>query len=177
MTLNSEAVSRDSAFTPRLACNSIQTATRLSSLPQHAWVHTCFPPACWLIFISWVHLNRKILNFLILPFLLEPYAPAVHSDARQGKRREATKWLGTQSYQAVGKGSRVGEIQRSNVSGFLIEKRFPNLFNSTLKCIYNPRLPELSTETVIPILSAAQLGWFIFFFNVICHQTRSYVFT
>lgn len=66
--------------------------------------------------------------------------------------------FGTQSYQAVEKESRVGEIQRSNVSGFLIQKRFPNLLNNTLKCIYNPGLLELSTETVIPIFSGAQLG-------------------
>lgn len=155
MTLNSEAVSLDSAFTPRFAHNSIETATWLSSLPQHAWVHTCFPRACWLIFISWVHLNRKILNFLILPFLLASRA-AVHSDARQGKRWEAKKWLGTQSYQVTEKEGRVGEIQRSNVPGFLIEKRFPNLLNSTLKCIYNPRRLEPSTETVTSIFSGAQ---------------------
>lgn len=104
--------------------------------------------------------------------------PAVHSDARQGKRREARKWLGTQSYQDVEKESRVGEIQRSNVSGFLIEKRFPNLLNSTLKCICNPRLSEPSTKTVISIFSGAQLGWFIFFQcyltsdKVICFYVR-----
>lgn len=73
-----------------------------------------------------------------------------NSDARQGKRWEAKNWLGTQSYQVTKKEGRVGEIQRSNVSGFLIEKRFPNLLNSTLKCIYNPRRLEEALKLSLP---------------------------